>query len=47
MGDTLHLVANGSVGASQSITNLNTGQIMQQHYDVQRTINNLDQQDVI
>ena len=32
MGDTLHLVANGSVGASQSITNLNTGQIMQQHY---------------
>jgi len=47
MGDTLHLVANGSVGALQSITNLNTGQIMQQHYDVQRTINNLDQQDVI
>jgi len=47
MGDTLNLVANGSVGASQSITNLNTGQIMQQHYDVQRTINNLDQQDVI
>ena len=47
MGDTLHLVTNGSVGASQSITNLNTGQIMQQHYDVQRTINNLDQQDVI
>ena len=47
MGDTLHLVVNGSVGASQSITNLNTGQIMQQHYDVQRTINNLDQQDVI
>ena len=47
MGDTLNLVANGSVGALQSITNLNTGQIMQQHYDVQRTINNLDQQDVI
>ena len=47
MGDTLNLVANGSVGASQSITNLSTGQIMQQHYDVQRTINNLDQQDVI
>ena len=47
MGATLHLVATGSVGASQSITNLNTGQIMQQHYDVQRTINNLDQQDVI
>lgn len=47
MGDTLGMVANGSIGASQCITNLNTGQIMQQHYDVQQTINNLDQQDVI
>ena len=47
MGDTLHMLMNGSVGASQGITNLNTGQITQQHYDVQRTIDNLDKQDII
>ena len=47
MGDTLHMVTNGPVGASQGITNLNTGQITQQHYDVQRTIDNLDKQDII
>ena len=47
MGDTLHMVTNGTVGASQGITNLNTGQITQQHYDVQRTIDNLDKQDII
>lgn len=47
MGDTLHMVANGSVAASQCITNLNTGQITQQHYDVQQTLNNLAFQNTI
>ena len=47
MGDTLHMVANGTIGSSQSITNLNTGQIMRQHYNVQQTINNLAFQNTI
>lgn len=47
MGDTLHMVANGSVAASQCITNLNTGQMTQQHYDVQQTLNNLAFQNTI
>ena len=47
ISDTLHMVTNGTIGASQGITNLNTGQITQQHYDVQRTIDNLDKQDII
>lgn len=47
MGDTLHMVTNGSVAASQCITNLNTGQMTQQHYDVQQTLNNLAFQNTI
>ena len=47
MGDTLHMVANGSVAASQCITNLNTGQMTRHHYNVQQTINNLAFQNTI
>ena len=47
MGDTLHMVANGTIGSSQSITNLNTGQMTRQHYNVQQTINNLAFQNTI
>ena len=47
MGDTLHMVANGTIGSSQSITNLNTGQMTRHHYNVQQTINNLAFQNTI
>ena len=47
ISDTLDLMTKGSIGAFQCVTNINNAQTIGQHYDVQTTINNLDQQEVI